>query len=362
MRSNVIRKELAVIRQLGTKPFVTLLMPFDPKMTSKYSMENQVARMQNMIKNELFENYSVAYAKDVSDKLFSITSNLNYHTHKKSIAILVSSEKQKVFYLDFPVEEKFVIDDTFHIRQLLPHKKEEKEYLLLVVNSRHAAIYRGKDQIISQILFNIPEYERQIKQEAPESFSSSGNAFINKDELVHKFLKATIHNLSLILSAFRFPVLVLASGEVIDSIKILTQNMAPITAIIQVEPDSISENEIEKIIEPYINNWQNVKDTYLMQQLEHALESGMLAVGIQDVWNMAEKKNCKQLVVENGYEYRAYIGKEPVICAEEVANNEFHKDVVADAIEKVLSEGGEVAFVSDGFLKDYMHIAAIRSY
>ncbi len=349
MQSNILRNEVAVIKQLKFQPFITILLPFDPKMTPKHLLEGRLKSALEKIKSELYEYYSFVSAKEVFDKLIVLINKLDYNTHKKSIAVLVSSDEQKVFYLDVHVEEKFYIADSFQIRQLVHHKKNEKEYLLVVLNSNFAAVYRGQGETISKILLKVSDNNH---------ISNS----VERENTQRKFLQSMDNSLSIILNAFSLPVLVLGSKNILAYFKQITRNTYAITSFIIGTCDNNSEDEIEKTIQPYICNWQQIKEIYLRQQLDGALEEGKLEVGIEGVWNLAKRKNVKLLVIEEGYEFKAYLGKGLIVCAEEAANNTYIKDAVEDAIEKVLADGGEVEFVSHGALNGFMHIAAIRNY
>jgi hypothetical protein len=360
MQSNILRNEVAVIKQLKSQPFITLLLPFDPKMTPKYILEGRLKATLEKIKHELYEYYSFVSSKEVFDKLTILISKLDYNTHKKSIVVLLSSEEQKVFYLDVNLEEKYFVADSFQIRQLVHHKKDDKEYLLVVLNSNFAAIYRGLGETISKILLKISD-NKQKEEQLRKSYNHYDNC-IEKDTLLQRFLRSTDNSLSIILNAFSLPVFVLGPESILAYFKQITHNTNVITGFIKGECDNNAEDEIERTIQPYLSNWQHIKETYLKQQLEGALEEGKLKVGIEGVWNLAKRRNVKLLVVEEGYEYQAYLGKGLIVCPEEATNNAYIKDAVEDAIEKVLADGGEVDFVSNGALNSFMHIAAIRNY
>jgi hypothetical protein len=360
MQSNILRNEMAVIKELKFQPFITLLLPFEPKMTPKYVLENRIKITLEKIKNELYENYSFVSAKEVFDKLFGVVGNLDYNTHKKSVAVLVSSDEHKVFYLDVNVEEKFFVSDAFKIRQLIHHKKDEREYLSVVLNNNFTAIYRGIGETVTKILLKIPDYKRQEELLGRDGNCNHDN--VDNGVLLQKFLASTDNSLSIIRSAFSLPVFVFGSGSILNKFRQITHNRDAIINFIEGAFENKSEDEVELAIKPYLNNWQNVKETYWIQQLECAQDEGKLEVGIEGAWDLAKKKNVKLLVVEEEYEYKAYLGKGHIVCAEEATNNVFIKDAVEDIIEKVLADGGQVAFVSEGALNGFMHIAAIRNY
>jgi Bacterial archaeo-eukaryotic release factor family 3 len=290
-----------------------------------------------------------------------IICNLDYNTHKKSVAILVSSEEWKTFYLDINAEEKVFITNSFQIRQIVRHQKDDKEFLLVVLHNNYAAVYRGQGQTISMLLQNVPDYQRKVEKTDQSGYHIPGG-MISQQTLFHKFLLQTDKSLSLLLNAFSLPVLVLSSRSIIDIFLKITQNHDFIAGLIEGNTNNLSEDEIEKMIQSNIHDWQKVKERFLLHQLERAMEVGKLEAGIEDVWSLAKRKNVKLLVVEEGYKYKAFLGKGHIVSAEEASSSAYIKDAVEDAIEKVLADGGKVVCVGDGVLNHFMHIAAIKSY
>jgi hypothetical protein len=359
MQSNILRNEMAVIKHLNLQPFITLLLPFEPKMTPKHILEGRIKCTLEKVKNELYEHYSFVIAKEVFERMLSIINNLDYNTHKKSVAVFVSSDDEKIIYLDVNVEDKFFITNSFQIRQLVIHQKDNKEYLLVVINKSFVAIYRGIGRIISKILLRIPDYKRQEQQSGKNCNNVNCQ---NEEELFQNFLQSADKSLSFLHKAFSLPVFVFGSEVILEKFKNITLNKDVIVGYMDNELDNNSEDDIERTIDPYISNWLQVKDRYYKQQVESASKSGSLVAGIEGVWNSAKRKNIKLLVVEEGYEYQAYLGKGLIVCAEEVTSNPYIKDVVEDTIERVFANGGNVAFVSNGTLSNYMHIAAIRNF
>ena len=107
-----------VIDDVKYLPCVSVIMPFDPKMGQKAVIENRLKSAMNKVRNELQVSYPYEKAAPVFQKLDSLIQNLNYGTHKKSIAVFVSPLVAKVYYLNIPVKEKVIIDESFEIREI----------------------------------------------------------------------------------------------------------------------------------------------------------------------------------------------------------------------------------------------------
>src|SRR6476619_4360454 len=91
------------------QPAISIVMPFEPKMTSKRDLVHALRFATEKIEQELADNYAEEMAMLMIKKLEVIISNLNYSTHKRSIAIYTNPVFEKVLYLDMPVEEKIIV-------------------------------------------------------------------------------------------------------------------------------------------------------------------------------------------------------------------------------------------------------------
>jgi len=106
-----------VIEAVHYRPAISIIMPFEPKMSLKNTITHSLKIATDKVEKELLENYPHEMVTLMKHKLRFIIQNLNYSTHKKSIAIYVSPIFEKVLYLDIPVEEKIMVDESFEIRE-----------------------------------------------------------------------------------------------------------------------------------------------------------------------------------------------------------------------------------------------------
>src|SRR5450755_811284 len=103
----------------GTKhdvPTVSIIMPFEDVMSTKGKLELNLKKLARLAEVERMKHFTADQAFPLISKLQSLIHEINYNTHKKSLAIFVSPLAKQVFYLDFAVEEKMVVDESFEIR------------------------------------------------------------------------------------------------------------------------------------------------------------------------------------------------------------------------------------------------------
>ncbi|HAO47335.1 MAG TPA: hypothetical protein DCQ97_10445 [Chitinophagaceae bacterium] len=357
--------EKAVLQAVKYLPAISIIMPFGPKISLKSDLEYRLKMAVGKIEKELMKNYPAEKALPVISRLKQLASEANYNTHRKSIAIFLSPMVEKVFYLDIPVEEKIIVDESFEIRDLVYQKKQDMQFLLLMLSAKRAVMFLSNGSEMKLVKSNRAEEEHLPEKDSPERVANFSDPDERAEKLLEKFLHQMDDALTLMLKAYPLPVFVMGTERVLGHYKKLTKHERDINDYIQGNYEDLPEPEIIKVVQPHVSNWKRVKQLDLLHQLEKAAGAKKLAQGMEEVWQAATHKNCRLLLVEKNFMYAARQGAEPGIIYKEELPTDYPfyiKDAVDDVIQKVLENGGDVEFTADGLLSDYKRIALIQYY
>jgi len=343
MLTNVSKKgqvSLIAVQSDKTTPVVSLFMPFEPKMVAKNKLVCKLQLLVQEVEQKLVKGFSFAAAEPVLKRLKAVVKNLDYSTHKKSVAVYVSAKAEKVFYLSTPLEEKVIIDTSFNVRSLIAHQKNLQHYLVLVLGTNISRVYYDCGEQPVAMFTN-------IRKKSGDEYGSS----------LENFLKETDDNLSIILNCFpSLPLFVISNAYTLGRYKTITKNKAYFTQLIEADGKEVMMNKIKTALQPYMRNWNYIQAKHLRHTLVNATDNSRLATGIDDVVKVAHQRRAKLLVLEKDYTC-------PVVKAEKAANGSLNNapftDAVDEVIERVLSTGGEVVFADGEVLKNYQHIALI---
>jgi len=347
------------------RPAISIILPFEPKMSLKSALTHSLKIASDKIEKELKESYPGETATLVTEKLRSIIATLNFNTHKKSIAIYVSPVFEKVLYLAIDVEEKIVIGDSFKIRDLVLSKKQNQQYLVLVMSGKKSKMFLGKGSELVKIISNGSGSVHAFVNDPPERVANFSDPSERKAQILNKLLHAIDNSLQLVLTAYHLPLFVLGPEKVIGHFKSLTKSAHVVIEYIHGNYDDAGMEQLKKILEPHIEQWEKVREKNLLNRLEDAAGKKQLATGMRDVWKAATSKKGRLLIVEKDYIFAAQNGgTKSVIYMPASPYNHFSniKDAVDDVIEKVFESGGDVEFVEKDMLSDYHHIALIKYY
>ncbi len=343
-------------------PTVTVVLPFEPKMTSKAELECRQKAALTKVEKELMANYPSDQALPVTKKLQQLCKSLNYATHKQSVALFVSPDTEKIVYLNIPVEEKVVVDAPFHMRDLVNCKQETIEYLVFLLSARQSKTYLGNASGLRLIKSNGPDNVYAYLNEVPERAANFSDPSTRRETMLDKFLLHMDEGLSAMLKAYPRPVFVLGDSRVTGHFAKITRHEKNIAAYIHKNCQDSSEEELRQSLQPYLADWQEIRQQNAVRQVEEALNTGKGACGIKDVNKTAKYRNNRLLVLEHGFTTDVP-GELPAIGNKKNVPSAFYiGDPVDSIIQQVLENGGDVEWVDKDRLKDYGHIALIRYY
>ena len=357
--------EKAVLNAVKYLPAVSLILPFEPKISPRPELEYRLKMAFNRTEKELMANYPTDKVLPLLEKLRNLVAGIDFTTHKKSLAIFLSPVVEKIFYLDIPVEEKLIVDESFEIRDLVYQKKQEIEYLVLMLSTKKSLMFLANGADMKLVKSNLSEHLYVAEKDMAERVANFSDPEARAEVLLEKFLHQMDEDLTLMLKAYPLPVFVLGAERVIGRFKKLSKHQHDITGYIIGNYEELPVPGIFNVVQPHVSNWRHVKQVGLLQQLDKAMNAKKLVYGMEEVWQAATHKNSRLLLVEKSFVYAARQGAEPGIIYKEELPGEYPfyiKDAVDDVIQKVLENGGDVEFVDDGSLSSHDRIALIQYY
>ncbi|MGZ8559749.1 MAG: baeRF3 domain-containing protein, partial [Chitinophagaceae bacterium] len=297
-----------VMEAVHYRPAVSIIMPFEPKMSLKTGMVHSLKIATDKVEQELMENYPDEIGLLVMQKLRAIINNLNYNTHKKSIAIFVSPVFEKVLYLDITVEEKIIVDESFEIRDLVYSKKHLHKYLVLMLSGKESRIYLGDSVSFARIVSSTPESIDAYENDKPERVANFSDPSDRKEIMMEKFLHHIDNGLDIILNAYHLPLFVLGTERISGHFKKITKHGASVIEYLHGNYEESTLEELKTILEPCVADWKKVREKDLLNQLEAADSGKKLVVGMRDVWREAALHKGRLLVIEKNFMYAAMHG------------------------------------------------------
>ena len=363
MKTSLAYPEMHVAAISRHCPSITIVLPFEPKMTPESELQNRLKEALAEVREKLQVRCNREQTTSILQRLNTVLNNLDFLTYKKSVAILLSAGFDRTYYLDFAVNQKIIVAEQFNLKEILHSKKDARQYLVLVLNAERSRIFLGSEDKLIRIVSNLPQSVDTFKNDPPERVGNFSDPSHLKEVLIKKFLKYTDDGLSILLQAYPLPLFVVGVDKLLGYFKMMTRNANNIVDYIHGSFSHHPDSYIQTAIAPYVANWQNVRQKDLMNRLDIANGAQKLAIGIHEVRKEAKNMNARLLVVETSYS-SPIRDRVPGIFRQHRNDNipPHIKDGVDQVIEEVIESGGDVEFVADGTLRNYDQIALIKYY
>lgn len=357
------RKRIQISRPGYRFPSVTVFLPFDPKMESKHKIKHSLSKVLKIASSQLRLKYPGEMSELVIQKLKFITDNLNFSTHKKSLAIFVSPVFEKVYYLNMDLEEKIIVNQALQIRDIVDHKRSPNRYHILLLSKKISRIFFGSANGFIDISFE--SFINKMNNAAdftghPDSHNSSKG----KGASITDFLYHLDKTLETILQYDRLPVVVMGNTGLFMQFERITDNNENIIEFIKGDFERYSFADIQEMLNIHPFNWQQKREKYLLTQIKKALDRNQLITGIEQIGYEVLKSGRRILILEKEFVIDSQGEKNEELFGPIVQKyNKFSnvKNQVDEIIEKILVSGGDVELVNKSVLENYGPIALVRT-
>lgn len=126
---------------------IGLAIPFQPCVQDKRTISKVLNYAIELVQTKLEES-SVLLAENISiSQLKKILSSLNYNSHCKSIAVIITPYSEKVIYLNYLADSTVVFNEHFPLLDLAGNMENNPEFQLLFLEKAEVIVYhflRGK--------------------------------------------------------------------------------------------------------------------------------------------------------------------------------------------------------------------------
>lgn len=356
---------LEVIQVAHQRPSVSIIFPLITRINMQKEVSYKIKLAVDKVENELLNTYPNELADVVVKKLRNIQKQIKVDTTKKTCIVFASPVFEKVVYLDIPVEEKIIIDESFEIRDIVYQNTQLSKYLVCEVNGKGSKLYLGDGVSLTQLHSNVPESIYAFVRDAPTRISNFTDITKHKQDHVEKFLLQLDDALGHILHDLPVPLYMIGTEKIIGLFKKLTHHANQIADYIHGNFEESSIKELNAIIKPHVNQFQKSKEKVLLKEIEQAMSAKKCAIGIQEVWKEAMLHKGRKLLVEKNYMCPALRNDHQQLITQPTGlnhRNAYIRDAVDDVIEMILKNGGEVEFVETDVLREFDRIVLIEYY
>jgi hypothetical protein len=359
------RHDLRLLQENAAYPALTITLP-----THRTSPDNRQdpIRVKNLV-SEATERLLAGFSKRESESLLSnlekLVNDIDYHHTLDGLALFVTHDFARKYYLPFTLNERVVIDKSFFVRDLVFAMNRTPRYWVVALSEKPTRLFEGT----KATLIEVQEQGFPMTHEGPGGEQSLPGGFgvqksAHRDERHRQFFRQVDAALTPILADDASPLIVVGVDRFLAFFDEVTANRDRILTTLHGSHDKTSAHDLSQLVWPAVKEALAEQRQQVFGELGQAVSDQKVVSTVGEVWRLAHEGRGRLLVVEEDFHYPAYVDETGMRLtpAEDVTAPDVHEDAVDDIIETVLSTQGRVVFVENGQLDAHQRIALILRY
>lgn len=150
-------------KQVRVKPsefsYLGIVTPFQPSLWDDKMVEATWNKTIEMAQQKMKDKYAAECTNRLMTRLEKLFSRLNFNTHRKSLALILTPAEERVFYLNFPVKPVVFFSKNISVLELAANIRQEADFYYLVLNKDNAGIYDYSENKLRKVCEHNHEQE-----------------------------------------------------------------------------------------------------------------------------------------------------------------------------------------------------------
>ncbi|RZM79425.1 AOC03_06830 family ribosome hibernation factor [Leptolyngbya iicbica] len=359
----ITRHDLKALQSMVSVPALSILLP-----TYRHFPDHQKdpIRVKNLV-DEARERLSQEFDKrDIEPlliRLETLVADIDYNHTLDGLALFVSHDVAKKFYLPFPVPERVIIDQTFATRDLLYGMHRMVCYWVFLLSQNATRLIAGTGETLEEVFddrfpmqMTGPAATEPIPYEADTAYVDDRfrRFFQQVDRAFAAYAQDEPKHLPLILGGVK---------RQISFFREVSEYKGDIVGTLTGSHDRATLAELTPDIWAIAQTIRQQRHDDALQALDRAMSQQKVVSAIEEVWRLANDGRGQLLLVEKNYHVPAVVTENGGLkTVAEPGGTDVMDDAVDEIIEAVLLKGGEVELMDDGELANHQKIALILRY
>jgi hypothetical protein len=357
----ITRQDLEHLQSLTQVPALSILLTTHRAFPENKQDPIRVKNLVDEAKERLAQEFSQRDLEPLLKRLDGLVDTIDYPHTLDGLALYVSHDFAKLYYLPFSIPERIVIDQTFATRDLVYGLHRELRYWVLLLSQGSTRLFAGTGETLEEIhdqLFPVPMTGPGATSPMPFHADSS-----YLDDRHRRFFQQVDSALEVYNKGEDLPLVVGGVDRQISFFKEVSQFTSLIAGTLTGNFDRVTAAELTGPVWSVVQNVRQQQQTHAMQELDVAMDAQKVVSTIGESWRLAQEGRGKLLLVEKNYHVPATVNDRGGLdMVEQVGGTEIMDDAIDEIIEAVLAKGGRVALVDDDSLLVHQRVALVLRY
>ncbi|MFQ4141047.1 hypothetical protein [Chlorogloeopsis sp. ULAP02] len=357
----ITRQDLNQLQSLIKVPALSILLPTHRTWPDNKQDPIRVKNLVDEAINRLRAEFSNRELEPLLKRLESLVSEIDYPYTLDGLALYVSHDFAKLYYLPFPVPARVVIDQTFATRDLVYGMHRALRYWVLLLSQASTRLLAGTGETLEEV----KDQNFPMQMTGPGATTAlpydADSSYV--DDRHRRFFQQVDSVFTSYAKDDELPLVVGGVDRQISFFQEITQNPSSIAGTLSGNFDKATIPELSPQVWSIIQTVREAQQINALQELNNAVGAQKVVSAIEEVWQLAQEGRGKLLLIEKNYHVPAIITEDGRLkLVDSSGGTEVMDDAVDEIIEVVLAKGGKVAIVNDEALSAHQHIALILRY
>ncbi|NMF84898.1 hypothetical protein [Nodosilinea sp. P-1105] len=355
------RHDLKELQALTKVPALSILLP-----THRTSPDNKQdpIRVKNLVreaKDRLSQEFSARQLEPLLKNLDTLADDIDYTYALDGLALFVSHDIAKKFYLPFPVPQRIIIDQSFATRDLVYGLHRAQRYWVFLLSQGATRLLAGTGETLEEVTDQNFPMEMTGPGATTNLPDKADSAYM--DDRHRRFFQQVDRAFTEYAEGEALP---LVLGGVIRQISFF-QEVSAYTAQVAGTTtgnfDNATVAELVPEVWPIVQNVRQQQRQDALKDLDKAMGEKKVSTALEEIWQLANEGRGKLLLVESDYHVPGVVDEKGGLqVVDEKGGTEVMDDAVDEIIEAVLAMGGEVMLMENGSLADHHGIVMTLRY
>ena len=297
-----------------------LAIPFQPSMWDEKYIQSVWKNAIEIVKTKLKGRYSDGCTNTILTRLEGLFTKLNFNTHRKSLAVILTPAEEKVIYLSFPVKPVVFLGKSVSLLDLAANMQPEADFYYFVLNEGSVSLYDYNDKQLRKV------YEQNNESCPVNLFKNASNV----TELLN--------------SKNEKPVFVTGSPNMVEEFCNCSSYSKRFFRLLY-HSSPFSNKITQSLVNDITVHWSYWQSKFIKGKILIAQKAGTLIFNIDAVLKALGKCADGLLLVDKYLKHQLQKSK--------IANNIFHSATeLLFQLEKFLVRGNRIEITETGLLKD----------
>jgi hypothetical protein len=150
--SVVAQRETGLQQVMGLRPSIGLVIPFYPLMNDDQQINKILALTIENIQEKLDNcNCPDMFKTEALMKIKGLLARLNFLSERKTVAIIITSQENKIIHLSFNAQPAIIIKEQISFFELIEPLEEDPGFYYFILEKRNSILYEYRSQRLYRI-------------------------------------------------------------------------------------------------------------------------------------------------------------------------------------------------------------------